>query len=248
MSKVITLNSNDKLDLDFNSSEVITLIVDTDSPLINYNLSSGDYKILIFIKYSGDVSLNEVGTVKDSHVDITYVELNDHMYKQNTNVDVYKDSKVFVNSIYLGINKKHIDFDLVNKEKDSEVDIVNNVVCLDASDVVLNVVGTIVNGAKRSKCHQKNHCLTVDNPKQAKVLPVLKIDENDVEASHSLSSGTIDEEVLFYMNARGLTKKEALNLMVLSYLLPNREKFELFETGNELYELSERKVKELCLM
>lgn len=248
MSKSFTLNTNDCLDISLNSSEVITLIINTDKPMINYQLDNGDYRILVFNNYEKDIELKETGRVINSNVDITYVELNNHNYKQTTNVDVMKNSIVNARSIYLGINNKHIDFDLVNKESDSEVNITNNVVCLDKSDIFLNVVGTIVNGAKRSKCHQKNHCLTVDNPKQAKVLPVLKIDENDVEASHSLSSGTVDEEVMFYMNARGLSKKDALNLIVLSYLLPSEELFESFDSGKSLYETAKRRVEEVCSM
>lgn len=248
MNKLFTLDSNDKFDLKFDSNETITLVVNTDKPTINYQLKDGNYHILIYINSTKDVELIEEGNVINSNVEVTYVELNDHVFKQKTNIDLLNNSNVNIRTIYLGINSKNIDFDLVHKEKDSELNITNNVVCLDNSDVVLNVVGTILKGAKRSKCHQKNHCLTVDNPKRAKVLPVLNIDENDVEASHSLSSGTIDEEVLFYMNARGLSKKEALNLMIMSYLLPSKEVFEEFENGIELYELSERRVKELCLM
>lgn len=248
MSKIFTLDNNDALDIKLNSSEVITLIINNEKADIHYELTDGDYRFLIFVSSLNDVELQESGFIKNSHVEVTYVELNDHKFIQNTCIDVMSDSLLNVNSIYLGINSKHVDYDLINKEKDSEVNITNNIVCLDKSDVVLNVVGTIVKGAKRSKCHQKNHCLTVDNPKAAKVLPVLKIDENDVEASHSLSSGTIDEEVMFYMNARGLSKKDALNLMVLSYLLPSEELFSSFEKGSELYDLAKRRVKEVCSM
>lgn len=248
MSKLFTLDNNDKFNLEFDSDETITLIINSDKPTIHYQLRNGYYRILVYVKYDNDVEFIEGGSVINSNVEVIYVELNNHTFVQKTNIDLLNNSIVNVSTIYLGINKKHIDFDLKHKEKDSELNITNNVVCLDKSEIVLNVVGTIVKGAKRSKCHQKNHCLTVDNPKSAKVLPVLKIDENDVEASHSLSSGTIDEEVMFYMNARGLSKKEALNLMVISYLLPSKDVFESFEKGNELYELSERRVKELCLM
>ena len=44
------------------------------------------------------------------------------------------------------------------------------------------------------------------------------IDEDDVEASHSLSSGTIDEDVLFYMNTKGIDYSAAMRLFISSYL------------------------------
>ena len=101
---------------------------------------------------------------------------------------------------------------------------------------------------KRSKCHQKSHCLTIDNPKKARVLPVLNIDEDDVEASHSLSSGTIDEEILFYMNSRGLDKKNALNLILKSYLMPNDNYYDAFDSGKLIQEKAIQKVDEICSM
>ena len=148
--------------------------------------------------------------------------MNDYTFKQNCNIDVNRDSNLVINSIYLGINSKNIKFDIYNKGINSIVEITNNVVCLNDTDFELNVIGNIIKGAKNSKCHQKSQCLTFESPKKAKVLPVLNIDENDVEASHSLSCGTIDEEVLFYMNSRGLNKKESLGLLLVSYCLRQR--------------------------
>ena len=38
--------------------------------------------------------------------------------------------------------------------------------------------------------------------------------EEDVAGSHSVSSGKIDNQKLFYLMSRGLSKKEALKLIV----------------------------------
>ncbi|GEM_PF-1288256 len=248
MSRSITLKDNKNYVLEIDGNDTVTLIVDSAECNIEYAANNADANVLVYIKNEKDTVLNESGSIVNSKLCIKYIELANHCFKQNTNIDVCDNSILEIRTIYLGINDKKVDFDLVNKGVDTEVNIRNNVVCLDKAKVVLNVIGTIVKGAKRAKCHQKNHCLTVDSPEKAVVLPVLKIDENDVEASHSLSSGTIDEEVMFYMNSRGLSKKEALNLMVLSYLMPNEEEFNVFENGKELYELSLGRVKEVCSM
>ena len=88
----------------------------------------------------------------------------------------------------------------------------------------------------------------MDPVKRARVLPVLNIDENDVEASHSLASGTIDEEILFYMNSRGMDKKDALNLILRSYLMPGDDNYGSFEQGKEIQERAISKVDEICSM
>ena len=225
-----------------------TIILNNKNINIEYNFKNGNYSILIFNDFEGDVILQDKGTIENANVKINYLQLDKYNLKQNTNIDVNKDSSLDVHTTYLATNKKDIVFDLFNKQADSKVDITNNIVCLDNSEFSLDCIGTIVKGAKRSKCHQHTHCLTIDNPKKAKVLPVLNIDENDVEASHSLSSGTIDEEVLFYMNSRGLDKKDSLSLILTSYLMPNDEFYKDFDEGDEIKELANKKVNETCSM
>ena len=231
-----------------NINSSATIILRNNIINIKYDLSNDEYNILIFNDYDGDVTLNDSGVINNSNVKINYLQLDKYNLIQNTNIDVNADSNLLINTTYLATNSKQIVFDLFNKEHDSNVDITNNIVCLNDSDFSLDCIGTIVKGAKRSKCHQKSHCLTIDNPKKARVLPVLNIDEDDVEASHSLSSGTIDEEILFYMNSRGLDKKNALNLILKSYLMPNDNYYDVFEEGKLIQEKAIKKVDEICSM
>ena len=231
-----------------NINSSATIILRNNIINIKYDLSNDEYNILIFNDYDGDVTLNDSGVINNSNVRINYLQLDKYDLIQNTNIDVNADSNLLINTTYLATNSKQIVFDLNNKEHDSNVDITNNIVCLNDSDFSLDCIGTIVKGAKRSKCHQKSHCLTIDNPKKARVLPVLNIDEDDVEASHSLSSGTIDEEILFYMNSRGLDKKNALNLILKSYLMPNDNYYDVFEEGKLIQEKAIKKVDEICSM
>lgn len=231
-----------------NINSSATIILRNNIINIKYDLSNDEYNILIFNDYDGDVALNDSGVINNSNVRINYLQLDKYNLIQNTNIDVNADSNLLINTTYLATNSKQIVFDLFNKEHDSNVEITNNIVCLNDSDFSLDCIGTIVKGAKRSKCHQKSHCLTIDNPKKARVLPVLNIDEDDVEASHSLSSGTIDEEILFYMNSRGLDKKNALNLILKSYLMPNDNYYDVFEEGKLIQEKAIKKVDEICSM
>lgn len=240
----VEIKNNDCIEINGNC----TIILNSNDINIKYNLSNGDYSILVFNDYAGDVELHDSGVVNNANVKINYLQLDKYNLKQITSIDVNADSKLDINTTYLATNKKDVVFDLYNKESDSNVDITNNIVCLENSDFSLDCIGTIVKGAKRSKCHQHSHCLTIDNPKKARVLPVLNIDENDVEASHSLSSGTIDEEILFYMNSRGLDKKNALNLILKSYLMPSDDYYNEFELGNMIQEKANKKVDEICSM
>ena len=247
MAKVYRDINEDTLNLSFTSSENVSIFVDNNLK-INYELKDGDYSILVFNNGNSNIELTETGKVINSNVKISYLDLNQFNFIHDNNLEVFKNSTLTINSTYLGINTKKIKFNLINKESESEVNISNNVVCLDDADFSMNVIGKIEKGAKRSKCHQKNRCLTFEKPKSSKILPVLLIDENDVEASHSLSSGTIDEDVLFYMNSRGLSKKDALKLLLVSYLMPDDEFYNEFMCGEEIKDKVNKKVSSICLM
>ena len=247
MSMVIKDIKDNKLSLNLNKDEVLTIFIDNDVD-IEYKLNDGIYKILIFNDSNKNIYLKENGIIKNSNVTINYIELNNYEFKHDNNIEIYKDSSLDIKTIYLGINKKDIKFNIIHKENTSISHITNNVVCLNDADFNMEVVGKIKKGAKASKCHQKSRCLTFGNPKKSRILPVLLIDENDVEASHSLSFGTIDEDVLFYMNSRGLSKKDALSLFLTSYLMPNDKFYEEYENGLDIKEKAKRKVEKTCLM
>lgn len=242
MPKSIVINDNSL----YHINESCTLIFKCKEVNIEYDFINGEFNVLIFNDANSNVSIKDQGHITNSIVKINYLELNNYDYVQNSNIEVNKNSQLFIVSTYLGIENKKIIFDLYNLGSDSLIEITNNVICLDNADFSLDCIGTIKKGAKRSVCHQKSHCLTLDSPKKARVLPVLNIDENDVEASHSLSSGTLDEEVLFYMNSRGLDKKAALGLILRSYLMPNDNYYEGFIDGDVIKDLVERKVNHLC--
>ena len=59
------------------------------------------------------------------------------------------------------------------------------------------------------------------------------IEENDVKASHGSSIGKIDDDTMFYLCSRGLTKNEATNLICLGkieYLIKKIEDNEIKES------------------
>ena len=56
----------------------------------------------------------------------------------------------------------------------------------------------------------------------------------------------VDEEVLFYMNSRGLSQTNALSLLLHSYLMPDDEFYKIFENGEMIKEKAASKVENIC--
>lgn len=93
----------------------------------------------------------------------------------------------------------------------------------DESTLTIDGIGTITKGQYGSETHQNNKIIVFDNKCIAKANPYLYIDEYDVKASHAAAVGKMDEEHLFYLQSRGLTKKQAMKLITYGYLKPVSE-------------------------
>jgi Fe-S cluster assembly protein SufD len=82
---------------------------------------------------------------------------------------------------------------------------------------------SIENGATGSDGFFASKVLLFDNARGRSV-PSLEIDENDLKAGHASTVGRPDEEQLFYLQSRGLTEAEAIELIVSGFFKPLFEK------------------------
>jgi Fe-S cluster assembly protein SufD len=95
----------------------------------------------------------------------------------------------------------------------------------DASKLFFSGVSEIKKGAKKSVTRQDAKIIVFDPKCDGKASPILKIDENDVEASHAAVVGRLNEEHLFYLESRGLDEAKAKRLITLGYLKPIEDCF-----------------------
>lgn len=73
-------------------------------------------------------------------------------------------------------------------------------------------------GAKKSNARLTEHTLLLSNEAQMNAIPGLKIETNDVTASHSASMSRISEEQLFYCESRGIEQRDATRLIAEGFL------------------------------
>ena len=91
-------------------------------------------------------------------------------------------------------------------------------------NALLNNARTIFSGlikvaenAQQTDAYQTNRNLLLDPTAEANALPGLEILANDVKCSHGATTGNVDAEELFYMMQRGISKLEAMKLMVFGF-------------------------------
>lgn len=83
-------------------------------------------------------------------------------------------------------------------------------------------VGDVLIGrdATGTNSYEANRNLILSDGARADSIPNLEIETGDIEgAGHASATGRLDDEHLFYLQARGITEKEARRLVALGFLL-----------------------------
>lgn len=78
----------------------------------------------------------------------------------------------------------------------------------------------IVDGAKGSKSSVVCDALIMDPKSRSDTYPTVEIDEKDVTVGHEASVSKVDDEKLFYLTSRGISKDEATSMVVRGFIEP----------------------------
>ena len=115
-------------------------------------------------------------------------------------------------------------------------------VCKDMGKLLFAGTSHIFENAVKSKTQQNAKIMVFDEASNAIAKPILKIDENDIEASHAAVVGKINDEHLFYLTSRGISEADAKQLITLGYLKPILAGFNSEKTRNYISSLIERRM------
>ncbi len=128
-------------------------------------------------------------------------------------------------------NKQEYYFEVKHLTNETKSTLKNYAVCKNASKIAIDTNGIIKNGSKDSNLSQKTKGILLSKESMISANPWLQIDEYDCLASHGAGIGAIDEEDLFYLMSRGLSRIESERLLIAGFVNPILE--ELNECENE---------------
>ena len=219
------LNSNEIVNiiLEDNSTLNLSLLLKNDTKNVKINAKLNETCKLIF--YCADFSINN-----------NNLEINVDLLGKASSL------KWRLASLSAGNDKKEIRVNVnhLNEQTFAQVD--NYGVSKDISKLLFAGTSYIANGSHNSKTTQNAKIMEFDETSIAIAKPILKIDENDIEASHSAGVGKISDEHLFYLTSRGITTIEARQLITLGYLKPVLNGFVDKEYQEEILKLIERRL------
>ena len=217
----INVDENSKLDL-FINYESINNNINYHNGNINISLNQNSNMNLIILNKLNKNSINMISStieaLDNSKVKITLLDLNGSVRLYNFESNTSVNSESILNNIYIGKNNDLIDmnYNYINNSESSISNIEVQGVLLDKSKKAFKGIIDFKTGSNNSIGKENENCLLLSDEAISKSLPMLLCSEENVEGAHSVSSGKIDENKLFYLTSRGISLEDAKKLIILS--------------------------------
>lgn len=209
-----------------------------------------------FLRYAGVQKLSqEVSMVhprnaylgKDAEAEWTVVEAGTKRLVTNNQTMLEGDgSKAQSYAIFLLDGKTEMEFQtsMFHGGRNSVSDMDSKGVVKDQAKVAYTGYSSILRGAKGAQTWQKEKTLMLSPDSRADLIPMLMIDDEDVQrAGHAAAAGQVDAAQLYYLMCRGIPEAEALLLLVNGFLGTILDRIPVEEVREEIQALAERKVK-----
>lgn len=167
--------------------------------------------------------MNDVGALADddAHIDISHLFLGGAKTYQGCNVDLEGNSASVEEEIgYFLDNEQFLDMNYVvlHKGKTTNSDIVTDGVLSGKSSKLFRGTIDFKNGCAGSKGSEVEEVILRDDTVINKTIPVILCAEEDVEGNHGATIGRLDEDLIFYLQSRGLEEEEIYKLIANSRL------------------------------
>ncbi len=138
------------------------------------------------------------------------------------NIEVYHDGEhvtTNLNGITIIGGKQHVDnHTLINhKFENCESHELYKGIFDDAATGVFNGIVVVDQKAQKTNAFQQNDNILIGDKASINAKPQLEIFADDVKCSHGCTIGQLDEKALFYLQSRGIPKKEAKALMLFAF-------------------------------
>ena len=194
--------------------------LDKSSILKNYKI---DKLINNNIKYSYNHVKQEANSISETFI----LSSGSKFFKNEINCDLLgQHSSAFVNGIFDLDDENHHEIKsninhLVENTKSYQL--VKSVLEKKSKAVYQGKI-FVSSEAQKTDGYQLSNAILLSENSEFNAKPELEIYADDVKCSHGSSSGSLDENSIFYLMSRGLNYKEAKKLLINGYLLDVIEK------------------------
>jgi Fe-S cluster assembly protein SufD len=157
---------------------------------------------------------------RDASLQWTIAAMGSRLSKVNQHVALTgPGAECQVNGVMFTEEKQHISYHTLQHHQapHCKSDFLYKAALQDKSRTVWRGMIKVDAGAQKTDGYQRNDNLMLSTQCRADSIPGLEIEADDVRCTHGSTSGKVDEELIFYCQARGLTRQEATRMIVSGF-------------------------------
>ncbi|MFN8440913.1 MAG: Fe-S cluster assembly protein SufD [Caldilineaceae bacterium] len=219
-------------------SEVVELILGDNSVVRYMNLQDFDSSTWNFLRGRAAVG-------KDADLRWIQVSWGSRLTKAFIDVDMQgKGGHAELLGIYFPTGRQHIDHQTmqVHQAPNCFSDLLFNGALKDRARSVYMGYIKVLPGAQKTDAYQRNGNLILDSKARADSIPGLEIEADDVRCTHGATAAQVEDEYLFYLMARGLSRAQAERMIVQGFFQAVLDRVPVESVVKKLEQVIERKI------
>lgn len=176
-----------------------------------------------------DLSTKRVAIGRDAHARWFPVHLGCHLTKQTQDiVTTAQGADMRHYGLFFTQGDEHLDIfttDL-HEARDTTGDTIFKGAATGNSKASYEGLIEIIEGATNTRTYLQTHNVMLSKTAKVDAIPSLIVKVDDVSASHGGTVGEVDESLVFYMRTRGISREDAIHILVEGFFEPLIVQFE----------------------
>lgn len=183
----------------------------------------------------------------DASLQWTISAMGSRLSKVNQHVELCgKGAECQVNGVLFTEGKQHISYHTLQHHAAPQCrsDFLYKAALQDKSRTVWRGMIKVDPHAQKTDGYQRNDNLMLSTEARADSIPGLEIEADDVRCTHGSTTGKVDEELIFYAQARGFTRQEATRIIVSGFFQQIFDRIDIESVRDALAHAILRRVRE----
>jgi Fe-S cluster assembly protein SufD len=184
---------------------------------------------------------------RDARLQWTIGALGSRLAKVNQHVALVGErAATQVNGVMFTEGKQHLSYHTLQHHRapSCQSDLLYKGALQDESRVVWRGMIKVDVGAQKTDGYQRDDNLILSEHARADSIPGLEIEADDVRCTHGATAGRVDDSQVFYARCRGLTRKEAIRMIVAGFFQQVFDRITIEGVRDALGEAIGRRIRE----
>lgn len=183
----------------------------------------------------------------DGDLQWTIGALGSRLAKVNQHVALAgKHARAQVNGVMFTEGRQHLSYHTLqhHEQPNCKSDLLYKGALQDDSRLVWRGMIRVDKDAQKTDAYQRDDNLMLSDNSRADSIPGLEIEADDVRCTHGATAGRVDEDQIFYARSRGLTRKEAVRMIVSGFFQQVFDRIEIESVREALGLAISRRIRE----